>query len=207
MKPNKLIACLVTLLACGLPFTTASGAELRTWTDTQGRTIEARLLDTDTAKATIRIERADGLQFTLPLARLSEEDRRFALQQAADAAGKPALRELEEAHWEWLARSGSIQPKNYVKVPAGELIALLNVRLSGSAAKKTEGALSGARLDAESGVDEITTEVRATVSLATFLREMARDNDLKLMVDSAGALVIRRAARAGDTIEFLGVGS
>ena len=77
MKSTKRLACLVTLLLCGYPFTTALADELRTWTDVQGRTITARLLHADQGKATIEIERADGVHFTLPIARLCSADQQF----------------------------------------------------------------------------------------------------------------------------------
>ena len=50
-------------------------SEMRTWTDTQGRTIEARLVRVEGENVTIR--RADGQVFTIPVEILSEADREF----------------------------------------------------------------------------------------------------------------------------------
>jgi hypothetical protein len=219
MKPIKLFACLVTLTLCGLPLSSAVADESRTWTDTQGRTIEAKILGTDPVKDTIEIQRADGTKFTLPLSRLSQTDRVFVKTWASEhpspevsgsnASAKPKsdLKELTPEQWEWLARSGSIQPSQYVRVPAKEMVALLNTRLERAKSMSTsKGAVTGLRLDEDSDVAEITTEVRNTMSLAAFLREMAASNDLSLFVDTKGAIVIQRTTRpATDKIEFLGM--
>jgi hypothetical protein len=57
------------------PAAPADRHAMRTWTDTQGRTIEARLVNRDGNFVTI--QRADGQVFTLALDRLSETDRNF----------------------------------------------------------------------------------------------------------------------------------
>ncbi len=67
---------------------------MRTWTDVQGRTINARLLHTDASKTSIEIERADGVRFTLPVARLSFADQQFVQnwvpEPESPAAATPA---------------------------------------------------------------------------------------------------------------------
>jgi hypothetical protein len=228
MKPTKLFACLVTLTLCGFPSSSAVADELRTWTDTQGRTIEASLLGFDPSKDTIEIQRADGTHFNLPVSRLSETDRVFIKgwvieQSSSEVAGtsstaksKSDLKELTPKQWEWLAGTGSVQPRRYVRVPAKEMAALLNVRLeSARSASRSEGAVTGVRIDEDSGVDEITTEVRNTMSFASFLREIAVSNGLSLFVDAKGAIVLQRTSAPAGTdkpdqpakIEFLGISS
>ena len=118
MKSTRRLACLVTLLLCGYPFNTAMADSVRTWTDVQGRTLNARLLHTDASKTTIEIERTDGVHFTLPLTRLSLADQQFVQHWAPEpespAAPSPteapstALTELSPANWEWLTQAGSI---------------------------------------------------------------------------------------------------
>ena len=60
-------------------------AHARTWTDTQGRTLEADYVSTTTAEVTLR--RADNRTFTLALALLSADDRAFIAQQSSTLIG------------------------------------------------------------------------------------------------------------------------
>ena len=60
----------------------------RTWTDTQGRTVEAEFLRAADGNVTIR--REDGMVFTLSLEQLSPADREFVAQKGAPDA-KPAV--------------------------------------------------------------------------------------------------------------------
>ncbi len=217
MNPKKLLACLVALIAIrSLPLSAAEVSDARTWTDVQGRTIEARLINADATAGTIEIERADGAHFTLPVSRLSAQDqvfvREWAARQtpapAASAATAPSLQELTQANWDWLARCGSIQPAVYKRISPEDLGALINRRLQNSPAPAGKGAITRARIDIESGGDEISIEVRTIVSLSTFLRDLARQNNLVLQVDSGGNLVIQRQpSKKSDIIEFLGVSS
>ncbi len=69
---------LVTALIAGLVLTAAVRAELRTWTDTQGRTLRAEMLEK--RGENIVVKRDDGLVFTLPLERLINSDREYAAQ-------------------------------------------------------------------------------------------------------------------------------
>ncbi len=220
MNPNKLLACLVALIAIrSLPLSAAEVSDARTWTDVQGRTIEARLINADATAGTIKIERADGAHFTLPVSRLSAQDQVFVREwtarqapapaaPAASAASAPSLQELTQANWDWLARCGSIQPAVYKQISPEDLGALINRRLQNSPAPTGKGAITRARIDTESGGDEISIEVRTIVSLSTFLRDLARQNNLVLRIDSEGNLVIQRQpSKKSDTIEFLGVSS
>lgn len=212
MKPNKLSACLVTLFFCGLPLCAAAADALRVWTDVQGRTIEARLLSMDSVKETVRIERADGSVFELPILRFSPADRAYARSWAStQAVYADGLRELTSENWEWLTTSGSLQAGRYVKVPVKEMTTILNNRLAKARLTSEKGSLSGLRFDENAGLEAISAEFDNTISLATFFREVAKANNLRLLVDGNGILVLRRSGQPPANknepakIEFLGV--
>jgi len=212
MIPNKLLACLVTLLLCGYPFNTAVDDSVRTWTDVQGRSIEARLLQADTSKATIEIERADGVRFTLPIARLSQADQQFVLnwQPEVDSTASAlpsssgSLAELSPAQWEWLAQAGSMTARKYVNSPAEQMVALLNTRLGGARSPKVKEAIKGVRIDEDADLTEINVEFDHTVSFSTFFKELAEQNSLQLRVDANGFLVLQRVRTSALKIKFLG---
>lgn len=75
-------------------------AQARNWTDRDGRTVEAELVRADEANVVIR--RADGREFTLPRARLSEED--LAFVDAAKGSGAKA----SEGASDWVAALNSM---------------------------------------------------------------------------------------------------
>jgi predicted peptidase len=78
---KRLIALLIVM---GLPV--IAGA--RTWTSTDGRKLEADLVSTTAAAVTVK--NAAGQTFTIPLERLSEEDRKWVQSNAtAQPAAKP----------------------------------------------------------------------------------------------------------------------
>ena len=66
----------------------------RTWTDTQGRTIEAELINATADEVTVR--RTDGRTFTLPISLLSEADREFVAKQKAPAKPSAAAVDFTE---------------------------------------------------------------------------------------------------------------
>lgn len=218
MKPTKRLACLVTLLLCSYPFNTAKADSVRTWTDVQGRTINARLLHCNPSMATIEIERADGVRFTLPLTRLSFADQQFVLNSepmvdgtasAAPAASEAptTLAELSPANFAWLTQAGSMPARNYVNTPADQLVTVLNMRISGAHSTSAKDAIKGVRIDPNAGLTEINLETSNTVSLATFIRELAEQNSLQLRVDAGGILVLQRVPSSApkQTIKFLGL--
>jgi hypothetical protein len=218
MKPTKRLACLVTLLLCGSPFNTAKADTSRTWTDVQGRFINARLLHIDASKTTIEIERADGVRFILPIARLSFADQQFVLNSeprvdatasAAPAASEAptALAELSPANFAWLTQAGSMPARNYVNTPADQLVTVLNMRLCGAHSNSAKDAIKGVRIDPNADLTEINLETTSTVSLATFIRELAVQNSLQLRVDASGILVLQRVPTSApeQTIKFLGL--
>ena len=217
MKSTKRLACLVTLLLCGSPFNTAKADSVRTWTDVQGRTINARLLQSDPGKATIDIERADGIRFTVLLARLSFADQQFVQNwepepeppTALTPAESPsnALAELSASNWEWLTQAGSVTARNYVNFPADQMVTVLNARLTGTRSAAAKGAIKGVRIDADADLTEINLETTTTVSLATFFKELAEQNSLQLRVDANGMLLLQRVPTSASkqTIKFLGL--
>lgn len=57
-------------------------ASARTWTDSQGRTVEAQFISASESKVTLRRE-SDNKTFTLDLSKLSQNDRDFVAAQLA----------------------------------------------------------------------------------------------------------------------------
>lgn len=75
------IATGVLLLGLGAP---ALHAEMRTWTDTQGRSLKAEVVSVDGDRVSIR--REDGQTFTLSIETLSDDDRQFLKSWSAKQA-------------------------------------------------------------------------------------------------------------------------
>ena len=82
MKNNRLI--LSGLSALLMASASALGADLRTWTDTQGRQVEASFVKM--IGDNIQLQTADGQFHQFPLARLSAEDQAVAQKMMASAA-------------------------------------------------------------------------------------------------------------------------
>jgi len=86
--PNKIVKqrSIFVFLAFGLVLlkTQLDGAQSRTFTDAEGRTLIAEVIEAD-AK-TIRIRRDDGVVFDLPRERLSESDQTFIDEWIRDRA-------------------------------------------------------------------------------------------------------------------------
>ncbi len=74
---SRLFAWLVLLSLCPTLF----GLSPRTWTSSDGKKIQATLLDAFGEEILIR--RGDGVSFRLPLARLSQEDKRYVAEARA----------------------------------------------------------------------------------------------------------------------------
>ena len=62
---------------------------LRTWTDTQGRTIQARM--TEGTETTVTVRRDDGRIFTLELEKLSTDDRDYVRKELEKRIPPPDL--------------------------------------------------------------------------------------------------------------------
>ena len=84
---------------------------------------------------------------------------------------------------------------------------MLNTRLTGARSATAKDAIKGVRIDAEADLTEINLETTHTVSLATFLKELAEQNSLQLRVDASGILVLQRVPSSSpkQDIKFLGV--
>lgn len=101
---RRLILLALSCLCLALP--DAAGSEPRTWTDTQGRQIEAMLLEV--SGDTVTIERAGGRRFTVPASTFSEEDQTY-IRQWKRITKSP----LEPAQW---------PDRVQVRVPRAEIV-------------------------------------------------------------------------------------
>jgi len=72
------------LLALCTPISFAQSAEVRTWTDITGQ-YETRAKFLGFSDGQVRLQKEDGTEITLPLARLSQKDQTFVKEQADDA--------------------------------------------------------------------------------------------------------------------------
>jgi DNA-binding transcriptional ArsR family regulator len=69
---------------------------IRNWTSADGKSIRARMISHDEKTGVVRLRRADGKEFDLPLDRLSDEDRKMVEDRAAAIRAARAVL-LEEA--------------------------------------------------------------------------------------------------------------
>jgi len=88
------IACVRLTCALFLPGSAAitrgaADADSHTFTNREGRTIEARVLSFENGQ--VKIQRADGVQFTLAVATLSAADQKFLEEWKRQAALKPSV--------------------------------------------------------------------------------------------------------------------
>lgn len=91
------------LLAVLAGILSASSAEERTWTSSDGRSLEGSLLEAHETEVSIR--RSDGRRFTIPLSSLSESDREFVRSRMAELARKEGFRTEPYSEWitgEWI---------------------------------------------------------------------------------------------------------
>ncbi|MBL9154253.1 MAG: DUF1549 domain-containing protein [Verrucomicrobiales bacterium] len=100
-----LFAATASLLLAAIPVS----AEVRTWTDTQGRSVEAEFLGTEGAgpSTVVKLKRADGQTFNFPIANLSEADRLFVASHLpkdpaalANEVDKLVLNKLKESYYD-----------------------------------------------------------------------------------------------------------
>ena len=77
--PTLVSAALLLLFAV-----TLSAGEMRTWTNLEGRTIQAELLDTDGEMITLKIEGKGDAPYKLPLSSLSVADGEYAREWKAE---------------------------------------------------------------------------------------------------------------------------
>lgn len=78
------------VLTIALVASPSRSEEFRTWTDkASGRQIEAAMVSVDLTAGTVVIQMKTGQQYTMPLARLVDEDVAYAKQKAMPAPGAP----------------------------------------------------------------------------------------------------------------------
>lgn len=90
----KLPSFLPLIIAITLPSLTQAESSLRTWTNAEGKTIDAELLELNDGVATLRLE--NGRRYEVPLESLSEADNAYAAEwtaakEAAARAGEMGL--------------------------------------------------------------------------------------------------------------------
>lgn len=96
MKTTYFVTALLLIAAA------VCSAEIRTWTDTQGRSMEAEFIRVDGEK--VSFQKPDGMRYGFPLAQLSQADQDYikSLNEPDSNAGSeaaPTLAESELAEW------------------------------------------------------------------------------------------------------------
>lgn len=118
MVPLRILALLASLGACSW----AQSSTARTFTDNQGRSIEADLISV--SENSVKVRRADGNEFDLRLEVLSEADRKFIEQWETErreklAAGAPKPGETLTFEFPGLPKDFKGAPAAFkVKIPA-----------------------------------------------------------------------------------------
>jgi len=69
------------LLLISLLYVSVASAEMRTWTNVSGRTLQAEMTGMDPVSRSVKVKLADGRELALPIADLSAEDIAFAGSQ------------------------------------------------------------------------------------------------------------------------------
>jgi hypothetical protein len=206
MKSLKLLACLVTLqITSGLTLKAADTHDFRQWTDTNGRTITARLMQT-TDTDSVKIERQDGQVFTVPLKTFSAADQAYVRALAELTAGlKPADAQL----WALLEAGGDQPASTYGNTGLDLVLETINRRFTARDLKSA----SGQPLQIRTEPADLAARIKISgelprMSMVTFMKEIARTNDLLVATDHTGMVVLaEKASAAGDGSDqdFLGV--
>lgn len=205
MKPLKRLACLVTLqLTCGLPLKAAETHDFRQWTDTNGRTINARLIETIDTDS-VKIERQDGRVFTVPLNTFSAADQAYVQSLADLTAG---LKPADDTLWALLETGGDQPASTYGNTALDLILETINRRFTARDVKMP----SGQPLQIRTEPVDLAARIKITgdlprMSMVTFMKEIARTNDLIVATDPTGMIVLAQKARThdGSDLEFLGV--
>ncbi len=205
MKPLKLLACLVTLqLTCGLTLKAAETHDFRQWTDTNGRSITARLIET-TDTNSVKIERQDGQVFTVPLKTFSVADQAY-VRSLADLTA--CLKPADAALWALLETGGDQPASTYGNTALDIILENINRRFTAREVKMPTGQLLQIRTEPA----DLAARIKITgdlprMSMVTFMKEIARTNDLIVSTDHTGMIVLAQKVRAkeGSDLEFLGV--
>ena len=90
---SRRFSLILTLIFSALSF--GNPLHARTWTSTDGKKLEAEFVSASDTEVTLKRD-TDGQEFTLPLTRLSADDRTFIKEQAAAEPAEPAG-ELDDA--------------------------------------------------------------------------------------------------------------
>lgn len=213
MKPFKRLACLVTLQFIGcLALTAAEPGELRQWTDPSGRTINARLVEIVGANS-IKIEREDGQVFTVALKLFSAEDQSYVksvgdLDKASKTAGSPGFKAADAALWALLDSAGTQPASTYSNTGLDLVLESINQRFSVRDVKTS----AGRPLQVRTEPSDLASRVKISgdmprMSLASFMKEIARANNLAVATDPTGMVVLVDKTPASDqnAPDFLGV--
>jgi hypothetical protein len=191
MKPLKLLACLVTLqLTSSLTLKAADTHDFRQWTDANGRTITARLVET-TGTGSVKIERQDGLSFTVPLTTFSAADQAYVKALAAQPKLQSGLKHPDAALWTLLESSGQQPASTYSNTGLDLVLEGINQRLTVRDIK----ARSGQPLQVRTEPSDLASRIKLSgdmprMSMTSFMKELARTNNLLVASDSAGMVVL-----------------
>lgn len=205
MKPLKLLACLVTLqFTVGLTLKATDTHDFRQWTDANGRTITARLVET-TGADSVKIERQDGQVFTVPLKTFSAADQAYVQSLAGLAAG---LRPADPELWALLETGGHQPASAYGNTVLDIILETINRRLGIRDVKTASGQPLQIRTEPADLAMRITVSGDLPrMSMTAFMKEIARANNLIVATDRTGMIVLaEKASEGGDSdAEFLGV--
>ncbi|MFA6289225.1 MAG: SHD1 domain-containing protein [Opitutaceae bacterium] len=207
MKSFKLLACLVALqFTCSLTLQAADPQQFRKWTDTSGRTMTAKLLSVPD-HTWVKIQRGDGKVFNVAVAMFSDADQEYvkayrdkktvsdpqqdAVAPVVIAADGTRLKEPESSTWVLLDSGGSQPASIYNSVHLDKIIEGVNRRFAEKAVKTGVGLPLKVRTEPA----DLATRIQITgnmpdMTLAGFVREIARVNDLAVKTDAAGMVVL-----------------
>lgn len=205
MKSLELLACLVTLqFLGGLTLKAASSHDFRQWTDAKGRSITARFVETSGADA-VKIERQDGVVFTVSLATFSAADQAYVRSLTEPGAG---LKPADEKLWALLESGGDQPASSYLNTSLDLVLETINRRFSLREVKNASGEALQIRTEpADLGARIKISGDLPRMSMATFMKEIARTHDLMVATDARGMIVLanKEPASGGGGDDFLGV--
>lgn len=104
-------------LLLGLTFAAASAAEVRTWTDTSGKTVTGKFIEL-TENGEVKIE-ANGKTYDIPLTRFSDTDKKYVESQ-----NKKNARQYSDlmGYRQWTDSEGTEIKARYVRMHDGEVV-------------------------------------------------------------------------------------
>lgn len=215
MNQIKSVACLVALIFIGGATLSASDSnEFRQWTDAaSGRTITARLVER-VGSDQIKIEREDGITFVASLTAFSAEDQTYVRSRTAATPVAPkakpvtlpaGLKAADSSLWAILSASGAQPETTYSGTSLDLVLETINRRFEVDAVKSQSGHPLRVRTEPVSLAGRITLSgAMPRMSLSTFMKEIARANNLLVATDAKGLIVLVDQSPGSD-LEFLGV--